>query len=70
MMMNSDSGYVELYDIKVDPLEKKEISNQNPDIIKNLLKLIADWKGTLPKKPTGNIFSKERNRPVKNTKLN
>ena len=70
MLTNSDFGYVELYDIKADPLEKKEISNLNPDITKKLLKLIADWKVSLPETPTGNVFSKERNSPAKNTKLN
>ena len=70
MLTNSDFGYVELYDIKADPLEKKEISNLNPEITKKLLKLIADWKVSLPETPTGNVFSKERNSPAKNTKLN
>ena len=63
------SGLGDLW-VTGDDSEKKEISNLNPDITKKLLKLIADWKVSLPETPTGNVFSKERNSPAKNTKLN
>jgi N-acetylgalactosamine-6-sulfatase len=68
MMTNSDFSYVELYDISADPLERNDLSNHKVDVTKNLLQQIAEWKETLPAKPTGKVFSRERNRTAKNSR--
>ena len=60
LMTNRDSSYAELYDLATDPLEKNDLAQQKPAVVQGLLQQIADWKATLPAKPTGNVFSKER----------
>ena len=60
LMTNRDSSYAELYDLATDPLEKNDLGQQKPAVVQGLLQQIADWKATLPAKPTGNVFSKER----------
>lgn len=60
LLTNSDSTYVELYDIVADPYEKQNLREANPDSADRLLQLLADWKRTLPAKPTGDVFSEER----------
>ena len=60
LMTNRDSSYAELYDLATDPLEKNDLAQQKPALVQGLLQQIADWKATLPAKPTGNVFSKER----------
>ena len=67
-MTNSDFSYVELYDISADPLERNDLSNHKVDVTKNLLQQIAEWKETLPAKPTGKVFSRERSRTAKNSR--
>ena len=57
---NRDSSYSELYDLVADPLEKTNLADQKPEAVEQLLKRLADWKATLPKKPTGDVFSNER----------
>lgn len=61
LLLNIDLSYRELYDIASDPLEKKDLSEEKPDVVDDLEKLLADWRATLPDKPTGNVFSEERN---------
>jgi hypothetical protein len=51
---------VELYDIAQDPYEKNDLKTRNTDEVKNLLAKLEKWKTTLPVKPTGNVFSAER----------
>ena len=60
LMTNRDSSYAELYDLATDPLEKNDLAQQKPAVVQGLLQQIVDWKATLPAKPTGNVFSKER----------
>ena len=60
LMTNRDSSYAELYDLATDPLEKNDLAQQKPAVVQGLLQQIADWKATLPAKPTGNVFSKKR----------
>ncbi len=60
LVANRDSSHVELYDIMADPYEKKDLKNQNPEVVQQLLKKLAQWKKTLPVKPEGDIFSSER----------
>ena len=60
LVANRDSSHVELFDITADPKEQTDVQGQNPKVVERLLAKIAKWKGTLPAKPEGNIFSAER----------
>jgi len=60
LVTNRDASHSVLYDIAEDVYEKTDLSSENADVAKDLLKKIEDWKATLPAKPTGNVFSKER----------
>lgn len=62
LLANKDASYVELYDIIADPYEKNDLKEEKPDVVKLLMDKIDAWKGTLPAKPTGNVFSIERKR--------
>ena len=60
LVANQDSSYLELYDIAADLHEKSDLKKKNPEVVKQLLKKLAQWKETLPAKPEGNVFSAER----------
>ena len=60
LVSNQDGSHIELYDIAASPFEMNDLKPSKPKVTKNLLKLIEKWKATLPAKPTGNVFSKER----------
>jgi len=60
LMLNKDGSHQELYDIESDPLEKTNLHAEKADVVERLHKLLDDWKATLPAKPTGNVFSAER----------
>jgi N-acetylgalactosamine-6-sulfatase len=60
LVTNRDSKYVELYDIVADPYEKTDLQDQEPKVVVQLLKKLAQWRATLPAKPTGKVFSVER----------
>lgn len=57
---NKDLSHVELYDLAVDPLEKKDIADANAEQLAALKKKLSDWQASLPEKPTGNVFSSLR----------
>ncbi len=57
---SSDNSRVELYNIIADPYEKTDVKDQQPEAFASLTKLLADWKDSLPNKPTGNVFSSLR----------
>lgn len=60
LVANSDYSYVELYEIASDPLEKHDMKDNQPQIVKQLLAKLEDWSVTLPAKPSGAVFSAER----------
>jgi len=60
LVTNRDSSYFELYDIVSDPYEKQDIKNENPLIVRQLLGKITSFKKSLPLKPSGDVFSAER----------
>lgn len=60
LLLNKDSSYHELYDIVSDPLEKTDLKKKKADTASQLISKIESWKATLPKTPTGNVFSIER----------
>ena len=61
LVTNRDAKYVELYDLVADPLEKKDLKEKHPAKVTQLKKMLIQWQGTLPAKPTGNVFSNLRN---------
>ena len=60
LLTNHDASYSELYDITADPYEKTDLSNANPEVVKKLVQQVDEWKATLPKSPSGDVFSSER----------
>lgn len=60
LVSNKDASYVELFDITSDPLEKNDLKKEHPETVKRLLTTLTKWKSTIPKEPTGNVFSIER----------
>ncbi|MFK7911085.1 MAG: sulfatase [Akkermansiaceae bacterium] len=60
MVTNKNSDFIELYNIAADPYEKKDLKAGNPDVVVRMIKMLADWKATLPSEPDETCFSKER----------
>ena len=60
LVANKDLSHVELYRISEDVKEKEDLSGAESEIVANLLALLKNWQKTLPEKPTGNVFSSER----------
>jgi arylsulfatase A-like enzyme len=60
LLANRDSSYVELYELSNDPLEETDLKKEKPEVVQQLLQQIEGWKATLPKQPSGNVFSSER----------
>lgn len=60
LVANPDASYVELYDIVGDPYEKTDRSKSEPEVVTQLLRKLVGWKATLPEKPSGDVFSEER----------
>ena len=60
LLTNRDQSHVELFDLSADRFEATEISDANPDVLKELLGKLTAWQETLPLKPTGDVFSKKR----------
>ena len=60
LLTNYKKGKTELYNIKTDWAEQKDVSNENPKKVNDLLKKLKAFEMTLPKAPPTNCFSKER----------
>ena len=60
LVSNKDGSHVELHDIAADPFEKNDLKASKPEVVTALQKRLEEWKTTLPSKPTGDVFSKER----------
>ena len=60
LLANEDSTQVELYDLKADPMEKNNRAASSPEAVQELLSLLEKWKTSLPSHPTGDVFSKLR----------
>ena len=60
LVSSRDAGYVELYDLVADPLEKDDLKGKYPEVIKEMAKMLEKWQATLPAKPTGSVFSNLR----------
>ena len=60
LMTDASASYMELYNLTSDPLEQTNVLKEQPQVAEKLLQQIEDWKQTLPAKPSGNVFSEER----------
>lgn len=65
LLTSTDGSHVELYDLQQDPLEKNDLSGKLPNVVEKLQAKLKHWQGSLPAHPTGDVFSKERNRAAK-----
>jgi arylsulfatase A-like enzyme len=60
LAVNKDHSHMELFELVRDPLEKKDLSKQNPVILTKLNGMLKKWLASLPEKPTGQVFSNLR----------
>ena len=60
LCQNHDGSAQELYNIVADPYEKTDLAGQHLKELEKLNQLLEDWKKTLPKSPSGDVFSSER----------
>ena len=60
LVTNARGNHLELFDLVADPYEKTDLQSKNSKVVKELSRLLEDWKATLPAKPTGKVFSKLR----------
>ncbi len=60
LLVNKETGQVELYDIAKDWAEKNDVSKEYPEVVKNLTLKLDTWKRSLPKKPPVHVLSKSR----------
>ena len=63
LVANRDLSYVELFDISTDVGEAKDLKEGEPEALAELLALLKKWQATLPKEPSGNVFSSLRESP-------
>lgn len=56
-LTDREQSYIELYNIVNDPLEREELSGSQPRVVSELSKKLEGWISSLPKEPTGNVFS-------------
>ena len=61
LVANNDFSHVELYRITSDPNEKTDLAAGNSDTVRSLVGRLNEWRGELPKRPSGPVFSRERN---------
>lgn len=57
LVANNDLSHCELFDLEKDPVEKNDLKDENPEVVRDLLAKIRSWQSSLPAKPTGNVFS-------------
>ncbi len=60
LVSNRDGSHVELYDIASSPEESNDLTGSKPQVVAAMQKQLEDWKRTLPAKPAGDVFSRER----------
>ena len=60
LVTDQSTQHIELYDLVKDPLEKNNLAEKHKAIVDHLKKMLVDWQGTLPAKPTGKVFSSLR----------
>jgi arylsulfatase A-like enzyme len=60
LIANQDLSYAELYDLATDPLEKQNLAGREQERLASLLTQLTTWRDSLPKAPTGSVFSATR----------
>ena len=60
LMTDKDFNHIELYDLAADPLEKNDLSAEQPELTQSLSAKIKAYLKTLPKGPDPTCFSAER----------
>jgi len=60
LLSNADGSHAELNDLSSDPYEAKDLHASKPEVAERLLGLIEQWKSERPGRPTGPVFSRER----------
>ncbi|MDB4665522.1 N-acetylgalactosamine-6-sulfatase, partial [Verrucomicrobia bacterium] len=60
LVSNRDMTHSKLYRIATDTFEKHDLANQYPEVIMGMMRQLKQWRNTLPKAPSGNIFSSLR----------
>jgi arylsulfatase A-like enzyme len=60
LLTTADGKRVELYDIVADTLETKDVAAERPEVVQQLGAQLKAWRATLPKMPSGEVFSAER----------
>jgi arylsulfatase A-like enzyme len=60
LLIDTGGSQFELYDIKNDPLETKDLSQELTEVVQRLQQKLAQWQSGLPDKPSGNVFSIDR----------
>ena len=50
LLVNADGSRTELYDLATDTKEAKNLAAAKPDLVKELTKLVMDWRATWPKR--------------------
>jgi hypothetical protein len=60
LLTNRDGSYSELYDLAINPYEKIDLKVSKPEVVRQLMRQLDQWKETLPAEPTGDVFSNER----------
>ena len=60
LLMTFEKSRVELYDIPEDRTESENLADRHPEIVKNLVAMIEDWKAELPSSPPPHCISKMR----------
>ncbi|TWU42362.1 sulfatase family protein [Novipirellula artificiosorum] len=60
LLTNEALNHSELYDIVSDPYEKNDVAQTRPEVVAQLIQSISQWKATLPTKPSGKVFSIQR----------
>lgn len=61
LLLTNDFSHRVLYDIAADPMETTDLAAAKPEVVADLTEKLHAWRETLPEKPTGDVFSRERN---------
>jgi hypothetical protein len=60
LLSAADAKRVEFCDNAPDARETKDVATEKPEVLKDITAKLEAWEATLPARPSGEIFSKER----------
>jgi hypothetical protein len=64
LAMTYDASRVELHQLINERAEAKDVSQENPEVVTGLSKLVLDWKASLPEQPDPECISKVPQEPA------